>query len=259
MSASMTADISKLKARIASYTANMADARMAALVVAVNPAATEILAKTPVDTHRLKRGFAMAFNQMGLPPRVVPEISESKRKWKKQKKLVRQLMFLNFVVSQFEQKFPLDRGETKLYQKYYQWRDRAKEELEKFSGDSIVVINKGRGVEITVRNKVYGGRGAVIEGDRFTRLEGVNLEPHASIRERTDRNVTTALASAKGVGGVKTTRGKYLAAIIKRENRTAARDNREQAKVIKDFKARELAEGRAEAFKLPDWLDKRLK
>jgi hypothetical protein len=250
----MKADLTGLRMKVGNYLENLQNARTAALTTAMDLAASEILAKTPVDTHRLKRGFVMAFNEMGLKPRPVPEITESKRKWKKQRKLVRQLLFLDFKVKTMEAVGPLDPGATKILRKYIQWRQRALEELEKFAGDSIIAINKGRGVEITVRNKVYGGRGAVVQGDGVTRLEGVNLEAHASIRERTNRNVVSSLSSLKIGTKIKTMRTTYLKTVIKRERAA----ERLAAKMAGGPKEKTTTVRPETPFVMPDWLANRI-
>ena len=255
MSMRMKADLTGLRMKVGNYLENLQNARTAALTTAMDKAAEQILAKTPVDTRRLVRGFVMAFNQMGLKPRPVPEITESRRKWSKQKKLVRQLLFLDFKVKTMEAVGPLDPGATKILRKYTQWRQRAKEELEKFAGDSIIAINKGRGVEITVRNKVYGGRGAVVQGDGVTRLEGVNLEAHASIRERTDRNVTSSLASLKAGTAIRAVRTTYLKTVIKRERAA----ERLAAKMAGGGPKEKTTTVRPETpFVMPDWLANRM-
>jgi hypothetical protein len=92
-------------------------------------------------------------------------------------------------------------------------RDRAAEELAKFYGATGVVafdlFTDRAKRRATVRDKIYGGSGAIITaGTRaFTRLH--NLEPHASFVERRERVMARALGVLRQVGAKRASR-KYL-------------------------------------------------
>jgi len=191
-------DMSVFKRKVAALRRGSADGADAALTEIMKGVMGRILSETPKDTNRMIRGFVMAANDVGLGPFPVPDVQPSKYLPMLRSRLARQLRKL----SNFAAFIKRQEGEkSKSYRKIVKNRDRAKLELESLTGTSILILNKGRGVEFTVRNKIYGGIGyrgrTPVDGLRFTII---NREPHAIIRERVSRTVASAINMFRGAG-----------------------------------------------------------
>jgi hypothetical protein len=176
------------------------------LKTALGDAMTRIITRQDRDTNRLVRGYAMAANAAGLGPFPVPDVVRSKRYEEALARLEQQLAWWQSNVEWFERK-----GLTnhKGYRRAVRVRDRAKEELEKLTGTSVVIGlyssaggkgKSGRRLRTTVRAKVYGGTGELrlVAGRPYYRIH--NREPHATIVEKRNRLVATSLAELRAYG-----------------------------------------------------------
>ena len=209
-------DMSVLKRKLRLIHQSVAEpsgASDAALTEIMQGVMKKIVQETPTDTNRMVRGFTIAANDVGLGPFAVPDIQPSKYLPLLRSRLSRQLRRLSIFANFIKKK---DGENSKNYRKIVKNRDRAKQELGSLTGTSILILNKGRGVEFTVRNKVYGGQGlrsrTPTDGLRFTII---NKEPHAIIRERLTRTVASALNIFKRAGG-RRARRTFLAKIKKK-------------------------------------------
>lgn len=169
-----------------------------ALKTTMTAACRDIIEQCPVNTHRMKRGFQMGANEAGLGPFSVDAVQPSRflpstnRTLKKQ--LNRLVGFQTYLASVGEQN-------GKEYKKLTKDIERAKQEIEKLTSTSILIINKGRRIEYTVRSKIYGGTGKFEKTSGGYRVTVRNLEPHAIIRERAGALVATVLAKTEAYDG----------------------------------------------------------
>lgn len=191
-----------------------------------------VLATSPTDTNRYKRGWAQALNAAGLGPVAVPEITRSRLADELKARLELQL-------ERFEARAEKKKKAAEYWQKVYanryaragrkdRWErdcaarrdraakdaatarkqaERAAEQLRLFDPRGLVVWGRrGKGGKLTlgevatVRTKVYGGRGVVVGTGSGAYLLLHNLEPHASIVESSDRVVARAFSAVKRPG-----------------------------------------------------------
>jgi len=191
-------DISKFRGKVTAIRKAMPPAMVAGLTEVMDAAMVKIMDGSPRDTNRMVRGFAMAANMAKLGPYAVPTVTASKYFPQNLRDLRNQLRRL-YRFRSFLVRFGAKTGSA--LRTIDKDIERATAALQQVDATAILVINKGRGVELTVRTKLYGGSGArTIEGDKLN-FTIVNHEPHALIRERTARLVASALATIKASGG----------------------------------------------------------
>jgi hypothetical protein len=175
---------------------------------------TRIIQATPRDTNRLVRGWIEAANTAGVGPFAAPELKDSQYLDRTKRDLARQL---NRLVRYQQMQLTSGRWQTRVdgqgtgkptkwYRKLVKDIERAKKQIETVDGTSIKVINKGRRVAITVRNKVYGGTGTLyFDGQRWLG-RFTNKEPHASIINRTHKSAAGYVKQAMRDGQVQRVR-----------------------------------------------------
>lgn len=193
-------DDSGLRAKLARYRRNAPAARLEVLEHATRELVSEVVANEPRDTNRLVRGYMLAANQAGVGNFAVPAVKEGSflKSANIQQRLESQLARWDRIVQSYERKGRRD----KWYNRAVKTRDRAREELAKLDPTSIAIFgnSKKRRLDVTVRNKVYGGKGfrSHVAGRTFITIH--NLEPHASIVESRNRVVRSAQSRMKAFG-----------------------------------------------------------
>lgn len=159
---------------------------------------SEVILDSPKDTNRYVRGMAMAANDAGLGPFTVPPIKAGRFAAEAKVRLERQVRKWEWIVRQYETK---GRTKDKFYKKAVKTLGRAKEELAKWNPRAIIIFGgKGRLLEVTVRDKVYGGTGVKLVLNGIVRFVMHNKEPHASIVESRSRVLKGAMAKARRFG-----------------------------------------------------------
>jgi len=196
---------------------------------------TRVLRAAPADTHRYKRGWAIAGNQAGAGLHTVPRVRKSRYADKLAARLEQQLADLlrkvtladkaakywtDVYANRYARVNRRDRWErdcrakkdkaVKRAAKMQELVDFASQQIDRFkNGDAGELVIWGKSTRkdtaksryASVRDKVYGGRGTwkTLPGGG-TLLELKNLEPHASIVESRTGVVRAALGSLKGAG-----------------------------------------------------------
>lgn len=226
MSVKFQFDDKLLQFRMQRVIANRRDARTVALRVMVETVIKDVIQNSPVDTHRFKRAYQMAGNDLGVGPFMVDPV-EKGRYDENLKRLRNQVHRYEYYKERAERndrtmykgvkKVGIDQGYVKVLQRLR----RARIELAKFEegGPGSIVIGgrRGRGtysVLATVRTKVYGGAGQwIISGDTtIARIH--NKEPHASLVQRNTRVVSNALWLVGRQGG-RRVQQKYVKEVAK--------------------------------------------
>jgi hypothetical protein len=162
-----------------------------ALQAARKTAATWMaVAKTvmPMDTGRLWNSFAMAANSLSLAggPFEVKALRPSRFWRSRYGALARQVRRIERFMQMYERE---GRTNERYYTKLKNLRERAEQELQKLGGSktAIMMINKGRNLEYTVRTQVYGGRGTSSVENGRARVQLISLEPHARTANKLTR------------------------------------------------------------------------
>jgi hypothetical protein len=220
----VSVDLSKFRGKMALVRRDIAAAGEIGVLHTHRRLAADVVRECPKDTNRLVRGFIIAYNALeGVGPFPVPPIVPSRFRDRKLKELLGQIKRINRLIGMKERS-----GETitPSLRRLKTARDRAKDEYNAYAqskGTAILVINSdGRILRKTVRTKVYGGRATEVRdrGGALVSHRVENLEPHASIRERSGRDagwltrilVRHGVPSAAVLGRMK--------AVAERSNRT---------------------------------------
>lgn len=237
MKAYVKVDLRGLKRRLHDAEAVGGKASLAALTVIGRDFGAVLMATSPTDTNRYKRGWGEAINQAGLGPVSLPPMEKSKYAERMLERLEQQ-------VERFAARMEIMRKAAEYWQKVYmnryerpgrkgQWerdcaakRDnavknfemaskqhaRAVEQVQQFDPMGLVIWGrksrdgKLRMAEVsTVRTKFYGGRGGLLGSwvsgyGSEVMLYLHNLEPHASIIEKNHRVVARAFAAVRRPG-----------------------------------------------------------
>lgn len=204
-----------------------------------------VLKFSPVDTHRYVRGWMQAAQGAHLKVGELPQITPTRRKHAIQEILSRQMKYTReqqrleeFKLAAYEQ---ADReGKQRPRIGYYhklvdrihtaqERAERARQELYKWVGsDSAIAMMRGSGaalngydrnikgtaLNLTVREKVYGGRGRMVRGSSRAGLVLHNLEPHCKVVERWSKPVARGKA-ALNVAGLKKMKPEYVGQLVK--------------------------------------------
>lgn len=185
----------------------------------------------PIDTHRYVRGWLMASAEAGFKTTALPPLRKSKHfetlKHLLERQIIltkRQITLEELKLAWYEDSDRLGRQRPKigyyhkLVDKIYEAKaraQRAKEEFEKFAGSdtAIAMMRKsgaamngyernlrGSALQLTVRDKVYGGRGRMIRGSNSDALALHNLEPHCRAVEKYKKPVGRAKMALSAAG-----------------------------------------------------------
>lgn len=220
MSIKLNFDDSLMQFRMARVLANRRDARSVALRVLVETFVADVVKNSPVDTHRFKRAYQMAGNDLGVGPYMVDSVKPGRynANLRRLQNQVRQYEYFKQRAERSGRTMYKGVKKVGIDQNYVlvlQRLRRARQELAKLEEGgpgSIVIGGRGRGkygVLATVRTKVYGGSGQwIISGD--TTIARVhNREAHASLVQRNTRVVSNALWKT-GRYGTKRVQQKYV-------------------------------------------------
>lgn len=187
-----------------------------------------VVLNCPKDTNRLYNGYVDAFNRAGLGPYFKLALTESRFAKEYRDRLKRQVRWYGTLIAQAERSgrsvsrkrvYGLDTlkldtrrvvrkrwvaseiGPSKTFTRLQHKYQRAKEELAKFEGtgqaNPAIVFNAfGAGKSsrlVTVRDKVYGGDGRQVISEGRIGLRFENLEPNATMVERTGKRAGVVL------------------------------------------------------------------
>lgn len=263
MKAYLKMDLRGLRRRLHDAEAVAGRASLAALTVIGRDFAQSLMANSPEDTARYKRGWGEAINQAGLGPVSLPAMKKSKYAERLLDRLEQQVdrfaarMERRRKVAEFWEKVYQNRYErpgrkgqwerdcaakrdmaVKNYETAKKQHEKAVEQVKSFDPMGLVIWGrqstdgKLRMREVsTVRVKNYGGRGGLLGSwvsgyGSEVMLFLHNLEPHASIVEKSHRVVARASAAVKRPGVRRRARdviGKRLAASTRSAGRALVR------------------------------------
>lgn len=208
-------DLTNMRRRLIQIRLRMPNGRRAVIDTLMRPAVRAVISNTDRDTNRLARAWMMAANDVGYGPYTLPEVKASKYFPKAARDLKKQFEFWAFVVRKMEEE---KRTKQPAYRRAQKAMLRALEEMESLTQESIVMKNVGRKVELTVRNKVYGGYGWRRSfglggiGAGYDTVHLVNQEAHARAYEKLKRVVARARAMLARVG-MRAAKQQYLKAM----------------------------------------------
>ncbi len=190
----------------------------------------------PRDTNRSARGWLIAANEAGLGPLIIPPVKSSKFADQWLLRLGRQLnkasQSYEFWSKIVDHRYERTGRKGKWYTDALKHRDNAskrleaaRRELKRFNkiegegGGAIVIFgnSKKRSLDLTVRYKIYGGRGRRIETGTTSYAELANLEPHVRIVESRSRIVASGMAQLRSFG-VKRAGAKFMTELGKASN-----------------------------------------
>lgn len=187
---------------------NRPEARKAAALAMAHEVVRVAVVIAPKDTNRYVNGFAQAANAAGAGPIPVRPLRASRVHDEIVRKLRQQVAFWEFIVRDAEAKGRTQykgkkSGETRSYRKAKDNLRKAREQLEKVDPTSIAFGlrgSSGRSLNLTVRNKIYGGTGEVVETPAVTFVRLHNLEAHATIVEKKFGVMKRAGSVARAMG-----------------------------------------------------------
>jgi hypothetical protein len=214
-----------------------------------------VVKMAPVDTHRYVRGWMQAAAGAGIPTGNLPMITQSRRRDELVNVLVKQVNAVRAQQARLEGRMELwyDKAGRPKRGYYHKLRaqiekakfraQRAEDELSRFlaSTGAVVMMRKhgaalngyqrfvsGDALNVTIRDKVYGGRGRLIRGNTQSGLALHNLEPHCRVVEKYKHPVARARAalSAAGLQRMKPVYVSQLASDAKLSSWMAARGGR---------------------------------
>lgn len=234
-------DYSKFKARMDRMKARGNDARTAYTLALGATFVQNVVRLAPVDTHRYVRGWMEAARGAQIQTSGLPAIQDSKRRDELVAALSLQVNKTRNWLSTLEFRRDLwyersgrpKRGYyNQLIGQINKQKERvlrAEEELDKFlksQGGIVMARTTGAilngyqrniskdALKVTVRDKVYGGRGRLSKGTHRTGLFLHNLEPHCRVVEKY-RAVVRRANMVLRTGGIVKLRGVYVDAVTK--------------------------------------------
>jgi hypothetical protein len=239
----MAANLSGLKAKMARYRAQGPVGRQAAAADMMKVVMADIVRNVDKDTNRLVRAYMQAANDLGVGSYTLPPIKESAYAWLQKRRLDKQLREVRLLLETAKTQaakaqhvylvFYAERGRKldkwgKMYrdraakattrvQRIQKVVDRAQEQVTNFTGTEIIIggrkvkLGKDPGVSALaqVRVPVYGGDGRWIQTPTASLARVHAKEPHATINERKNRAVATAIAKVRA-GGLRRAGKVYL-------------------------------------------------
>lgn len=198
-----------LQAKVKAYQASLPAASRQMLMILGAQVGQNILRTAPRDTNRFIDGWAEAFNAAGLGPLPVYAIRPSKIEGRLIERLEQQVRYLSQLVATVEARAgnryisknarrasASEKQARKELRKLNRRLERAQEELAKAKGSESFLVIWGRASGVnrktgkrqsarldTVRDRVYGGTGAMVRGPAGWIVAVHNREPHATIVE----------------------------------------------------------------------------
>jgi hypothetical protein len=236
MPVSVTVDYSAFRARMAAMRKRGNSAREAFLLAVGISFVQAVVKFSPRDTHRYVRGWMQAARGAGIRTDQLPAIVQSKKRDKIIEALTRQVSLTRAAEGRLRATMELwyvqaNRPRRGYYhtlqrkiEKAAERSARAEEELKKFlQATGAVVMMRGSGaalngyqrqlsgdaINLTVRDKVYGGRGRLTSGSTTSGLMLHNLEPHSRVVEKY-RGVVRRARAALGAAGLQQLKGEYV-------------------------------------------------
>jgi hypothetical protein len=203
MRPTMTLNTASFRSKVRSMASASPQARKDAVKIMADEVVREVLRKAPRDTCRFVRGWAQALNASGAGTVPVPALKRSPFHDDRLRILQKQLRFWDYVVQRDTHNKRNDKWTRRALQK----RDRAREMIERFAegGETPILINlfgsaKFEGGLATVRHKLYGGTGRIIDLGGHAVVVLTNLEAHATLVEHNHKTFANATARFKSVG-----------------------------------------------------------
>lgn len=223
----LKADLSKLAAELSLLAKQGPGASREAVKVMGRDFIEECIRLSPRDTRRYVNGWIQAGNAAGVGIFPAEAIQPSRVGEKLRQFFLKQFQEWDWIVKRYEREGRQD----KWYRKAVKLRDRAAEELAKYTETAIAIgvrvvdgrafsVGKGRNLA-TVRNKIYGGTGSIVRNGRETLINLHNLEAHASIVEWSSRVKARAAARSRAFGARSVGR-KYFNEVVKGTNQQQA-------------------------------------
>lgn len=215
----------RFQVQLAAINRSTAEGRRSALVAGTKLIMEKLFEDCPVDTGRMIRGYELAANSAGLGPYPVTPVGPSKYDEVNKallgdqvagvRDVYRSVRRMRMAYEKYNRDILKGRGKNKVgrgrQSPYYRklvadearWHKALKQAIAQkleVGPTSIVMYNKGRKVAYTVRNKIYGGDGEIIETARRASCRITNREPHAIVQERSSAVIAPALVWARGAG-----------------------------------------------------------
>lgn len=240
MAVKVTVDYSRFRARLRRMREAGHTARSAFIFSMGQIFLQHVVKFSPVDTHRYVRGWLMASAEAGFKTTALPPLRKSKHhdvlKGLLERQIIltkRQITLEELKLAWYEDGDKLGRQRPKigyyhkLVNKIYEAKERARraaEEFEKFAGSETAIAMmrtsgaamngydrnlRGNALQLTVRERVYGGRGRFIRGSTSDAMALHNLEPHCRAVEKWKRPVGRA-KMALSAAGIKSLKPVYV-------------------------------------------------
>lgn len=211
MALKVTVDYSAFKARMARMRAAGASAREAFIKAVAASFIQNVVKFSPLDTNRYVRGWMLAGQGIGLKVSQMPPIVNSRNREKIIEAMVQQVTMIRRKEAKMMgvRQLWYERGNrpkrgyyhtlSRNIEKQTRRAEKAEEDLKRFIGatgaiammrTSGAALNgyqrmlSGDAVNLTVRDKIYGGRGRVLRGGSVTGVLLHNLEPHCRVVEK---------------------------------------------------------------------------
>lgn len=211
MALQVTVDYSAFRARMARMRAAGASAREAFVKAVAASFIQNVVKFSPMDTNRYVRGWMLAGQGIGLKTSQLPPIINSRNRDKIIEAMVKQVEMVRRKEAKMiaARELWYERGNRPKRGYYHKLSrniekqsiraQKAEENLRRFlettgaiammrtSGAALNGYQRmlsGDAVNLTVRDKVYGGRGRVLRGGSVTGVLLHNLEPHCRVVEK---------------------------------------------------------------------------
>lgn len=196
-----TMNIRGLQMRLRAMANASPAARRSAVRIMGETVIKRVLATSPADTNRYKRGWAEAGNAAGVGIFAVPQYNRSSRYSEMLSKLADAAADWRYILkTRYDDKGRNDRHRAKAQAQLEKAEKRLADFLSNESGAVVGFNLYGGGRQFSARHKIYGGRGRIVSiGDR-TYVELHNLEPHATMVEKQRGVMRRAVGSLRGAG-----------------------------------------------------------
>jgi hypothetical protein len=224
----MRLDSSGMKRRNREMIGRTKRARREALRDGVRVLVLNLQRYSPQDTRRYVRAWSVAGKDAGSTGFPMPEIKATSRKAEYESRLYSQLAAAEKRVKKLgDLKWTWydskpERAKTGYYNTLVKDLRRAEKRVEQAkeqielanTSETFILIGGRKGKRgsglATIRTKIYGGHGQILETSQGTAVRLVNKEPHAKIVERRSKSLRLASRVAASAVGVRTVSKKYL-------------------------------------------------